>query len=206
MYQKLLINDFEQYYNQLNECKIKKILKYSLEDGKCIRGFIVKHLIKTLSNNTINIWQPIVSIELIHSISLIIDDLPCMDNDKIRRNKPSTFVKFGERQAILIALYGISEAFKILFDGILILKENTKTLNEDYIKLLHKIISEWSDLIGKNLIIGQMLDLKENIEELVNFKIVNFDNKKIIIYKTCSLFIFSFLLGAVFSGKNVNLF
>ena len=85
------------------------------------------------------------------------------------------------------------------------LKDKINKKDSEYIKLLHDIISEWSELIGKNLIVGQMLDLKQNIEELIDFKITNFDDKKIMIYKTCSLFIFSFLLGAIFSGKDVNL-
>merc|ERR1711990_1263768 len=41
------------------------------------------------------------AVECIHSYSLIHDDLPCMDNDKIRRGKPSTHIKFGESTAIL---------------------------------------------------------------------------------------------------------
>ena len=41
------------------------------------------------------------SVECIHSYSLIHDDLPCMDNDSIRRGKPSTHIKFGESTAIL---------------------------------------------------------------------------------------------------------
>lgn len=205
MFYEQLKGDLEKYYKELHECQIKKVLKYSLEGGKCIRGFIVKHLINKISNNKIDIWYPIVAIELIHGVSLIIDDLPCMDNDKVRRNKPSTFVKFGERHAILVSLYGISEAFRLLFDGILILKQKTKIDDIEYIKVLHNIISEWSELIGKNLIVGQMLDLKENVEKLINYKVTNYNNKNIIIYKTCSLFIFTFLLGAIFSGEKVNL-
>ena len=41
------------------------------------------------------------SVEAIHAYSLIHDDLPCMDNDKIRRGKPSTHIKYGEASAIL---------------------------------------------------------------------------------------------------------
>lgn len=195
MFEKYINNDLETYYSQINNSKIRDILKYSLEGGKCIRGFIVKHLIEKLSGNT-NIWQPVVSIELIHGLSLIIDDLPCMDNDHIRRNKPSTFVKFGERQSILISLYGISEAFKLLFDG---LKNNKNLYNDKMIDKIHTIIDEWNEEIGKNLIIGQMLDLCIDIEELLNIKLIN-NNKNIILYKTGSLFAFAFILGGSFGG------
>jgi len=86
---KLYINE---YLKKLNDSKLKSIIKYSIEDGKCIRGFIVKHILEILSEQIL--WEPIVAIELIHASSLIIDDLPCMDNDIERRGKPSTHVKF----------------------------------------------------------------------------------------------------------------
>ena len=204
----MLINDFKEciinelsiYYNTINNTKLKEILMYSLEGGKCIRGFIVKHLIEVLTKKPTNLWQPIVSIELIHGISLVIDDLPCMDNDMMRRNKLSTFARFGERQAILTSLFGISEALNILLDGLKILNlDSTK-----YIDAINIITKEWHEYIGKNLVVGQMLDLKENIEELININIpVNNDN--IILYKTCSLFIFAFILGSMYSGVDVNL-
>jgi geranylgeranyl diphosphate synthase type II len=194
MYYSYIKNDLQQYYNTINNSKIKNILQYSLEDGKCIRGFIVKHLINKLSNN--HFWQPVVSIELIHGISLIIDDLPCMDNDVERRNKPSTFVKFGERNSLMVSFFGISEAFKILIDCI---RQNEDKFNNNIIDKIYKIIDEWNEEIGKNLIIGQMLDLNMNINELTGININNNENN-IIIYKTASLFSFAFILGAIFSN------
>ena len=204
-------NDFNKYYKTIKNSKIKSIIEYSLEGGKCIRSFIIKHLIETLSNNSIkDLWEPVVSIELIHGASLILDDLPCMDNDTIRRNKPSTFYKFGEREAILTSMYSISEAFKLLFDAfekLVNLNIDIYLLDKSKLNLIKTIINEWSELIGKNLIIGQMLDLKENVEKLINIKINT--NKEhintIINYKTCSLFIFTFLLGGIFSGKDINI-
>jgi len=203
MYQDYVKNELEFYYNTIQNSKIKEILRYSLEDGKCIRGFIVKHLIETLKNrnNIMNqfIWQPIVAIELIQGISLVIDDLPCMDNDLIRRNKPSTFARYGERQALLVSLYGISEAFNLLIKGI-----ELNIDSKEYINVMNNIISDWHEYIGKNLVVGQMLDLKENIEDLLNIKITN-NNTNIMLYKTCSLFIFTFVLGGLYSGVKVNL-
>jgi geranylgeranyl diphosphate synthase, type II len=210
MYFNFVKNDFENYYGTLKDSKIKEIIKYSLEDGKCIRSFLIKHIMTELSNNKIDIWEPIIAIELIHGASLIIDDLPCMDNDEYRRNKLSTFKKFGEREAILVSFYAISHAFLLVFNGLekLTNVELKNNFNDtDKLTLVRKIINEWSELIGKNLIVGQMLDLKENIEELVNFKITNNVQvvKNIMIYKTCSLFIFTFLLGGIFSGNQINL-
>jgi geranylgeranyl diphosphate synthase type II len=203
MFEKYIENDLIIYYNTIQHSKLREIIKYSLEGGKGIRGGIVKHIIETLNNKehgTSNLWQPIVSIELIHGLSLVIDDLPCMDNDSIRRNKPSTFARFGERHAILVSMFGITEAFKLLFNGIKELNIN----NDSYIKYIENIINEWNELIGKNLIVGQMMDFKDNIGELLNLDIPTSSEHSInlIYYKTSSLFIFAFILGAIFSNNN----
>jgi geranylgeranyl diphosphate synthase type II len=194
MFEKYINNELNVYYSKINNSKIRSILQYSLEGGKCIRGFIVKHIMEKIGKKII--WQPIASIELIHGISLIIDDLPCMDNDLIRRNKPSTFVKFGEKESILVSFYGISEAFKILFEGI---NNNKDIFPEDIYNKVQELLEYWNEEIGKNLIIGQMLDLCMDVEELLNINIAK-DKKNIMLYKTASLFSFSFILGGIFSS------
>lgn len=202
MYFNYIENELTIYYNTIKNTKIKEILVYSLEGGKCIRGFIVKHLIETLTQSNITLWEPIVAIELVHGISLIIDDLPCMDNDKIRRNKDSTFVKFGEKQTILISYYVISEVFGMLVEAI----DKLNFTNDEYVINIKKIIKTWREYIGKNLIIGQLLDLEENVKELLDLDIdLNNININIINYKTGSLFIFAFLLGGIYSNKQINL-
>jgi len=200
MFEGYIKEELEIYYKNIQNSKLKNIIKYSLEGGKCIRGAIVKYLINFLSNKNNNIWQPIVSIELIHGISLIIDDLPCMDNDKIRRNKASTFVQFGERQSILVSLYGISEAFKLLIDSV---KNNNLYQDKILLDKILLLINEWNEEIGTNLIFGQMLDLQENIENLLNIKLKN-NNKNIMIYKTAALFSFAFCLGALYTENDIN--
>jgi geranylgeranyl pyrophosphate synthase len=198
MYFHYIEDELNQYLNSIKSSKLKKMFKYSLIDGKCIRGFIVKHVMNTLSNNKINIWEPIVSIELIHSISLIIDDLPCMDNDKIRRNKPSFFVKFGERESLLLSFYGINQSLKLLMNGI-----NNSKFNQNKYDYILKIINEWDDNVGNKLILGQMLDLKEDIGKLLNISIPNTEDT-LMTYKTSSLFSFAFILGSIFSNEQLN--
>jgi farnesyl diphosphate synthase len=200
MYFNYIENELTIYYNTIKNTKIKEILVYSLEGGKCIRGFIVKHLIETLTQSNTTLWEPIVAIELVHGISLIIDDLPCMDNDRIRRNKDSTFVKFGEKQTILISYYVISEVFGILVEAI----DKLNFTNDEYVINIKKLIKTWREYIGKNLIIGQLLDLEEDVKELLDLD-VDLNNINIINYKTSSLFIFAFLLGGIYSNKQVNL-
>lgn len=192
MFEQYIVNELNQYYETIQNSKLKEIISYSLEGGKCIRGFIVKHIIETLTQNTAP-WEPIASIELIHGISLILDDLPCMDNDTTRRGKPSTFAQFGERHSILVSMYGISEAFRLLFTGF----KNSKNYN---IESIETLINKWSNLIGQNLVIGQLMDFRDNISDLLNVNIPS-NNIDLIHYKTSSLFAFAFTLGGMYSGE-----
>jgi len=212
MFTEYIKSDFEEYFKKKSNSKITEILKYSLDGGKCIRSFIVKHIINTLSDNKINFWEPVVAIELLHTASLIIDDLPCMDNDQYRRGKESTFFKFGEKNAILSSLYIISESFKLLFDAFRNIKiklddsnikyDNTYFNSDKQLELIFNLVDDWSKLIGDNLIVGQLLDLKEDVNKLLGIDLPTENNSYlIIIYKTSSLFMFSFILGAIYSGE-----
>lgn len=195
MFSKDIIPYLEKYFETLDNKKVRTIVDYSVRGGKCIRGFIVKHLLQQLGDSGEPIvWQPIVAVELIHAASLVIDDLPCMDNDNERRGKPSTFMKFGKHEAILFALYIISESLKLLSISL-------KTQSHDK---LNVIIEQWSQLLGKNLVIGQLMDLKCDVTEYFNIDNNKDFNENIIKYKTCSLFSFSFLIGAIFSQQDLN--
>ena len=213
MFSEYVQPEFDEYFKNNSTGILPEILKYSLNGGKCIRSFIVKHIINTLSDNKINFWEPVVSIEMLHSASLIIDDLPCMDNDLERRGKDSTFVKFGERNAILSSFYIVSESFKLLFSAFKNIKCKLEESNIDYdntyfnsdkqLELVFNLIDDWSKLVGENLIVGQLLDLKEDVSKVLNIDLpVDNNSELVMVYKTCSLFIFSFVLGAVYSGRS----
>ena len=126
-------------------------MKYSLfSGGKKIRS---KILIDVGSLFKINYKSLIIigaAVECIHSYSLIHDDLPCMDNDKIRRGKASTHIKFGESTAVLAGNSLLTMAFEILSHPKLNLEENTKNT------LINKI-SQCSGHLG--IAGGQYLDL-----------------------------------------------
>ena len=185
----------ENYYNTLGKSKILDLIQHATNGGKCIRGFIVKHIIETLTKKTGKDipWQPIAAVELVHSASIVIDDLPCMDNDEIRRGKKSTFKQFGNNEALLSSFFMISETTRILVDG---LDEDCK-LNE-----FKPLIAEYCELLGKNLVVGQYLDLKGDAESFFNIKFPKEESRNYYImkYKTCSLFSFSFLLGGYFAN------
>jgi len=188
------------YFASLDESKLSRVLRYAVEGGKGIRGFIVKHILETLGGPEAVRWEPIAAVELVHSASLTLDDLPSMDNDSVRRGKPSTFKAFGENEAILSTWYVGSEAIRVLFHALCTLPYD----KEDPYSHIRRAIDWWCELIGRRIVVGQLLDLKDEAAEYFGGDVVPTGGElceRIIEYKTCSLFSFAFILGAVFSGK-----
>lgn len=197
----------EKYFQTLNKSRISQIVKYAVKDGKCIRGFIVKHVIETLTNACVESWEPIVCVELIHAASLVIDDLPCMDNDDVRRGKASVFRAFGKHEAILSAFYIVSQSLRLASAALKAKRAQADSTTS--FELYDQLLKEWCDLLGNSLLVGQYLDLHGDLSATENMFDVSlgYDNLggNIIKHKTCSLFSFAFVMGAVFSGKTENL-
>ena len=154
----------------------KKIRSKILVDVGKIFGIDYKQLIKIGS-----------AVECIHAYSLIHDDLPCMDDDNLRRGKLSTHKKFGEATAILAGNSLLTIAFEILSSESLNLSEDKKT------KLIYHIskCSGHSGIAG-----GQYLDLNYEKKKVTINKIINMQIKK-----TGMLFSFSCLAPVIISSK-----
>ena len=130
------------------------------------------------------------AVECIHSYSLIHDDLPCMDNDSMRRGKPSTHKKFGEATAVLAGNSLLTLAFEIISDNKNSLKPKQKN---EIIKLLSNCAGH-TGVAG-----GQELDLKfENKRKTLN-QIIDMQIKK-----TGKLFNFCLQSAAIIGNKNDN--
>jgi len=164
-------------------------MKYSLfSGGKKIRS---KILIDVGSLFKINYKSLIIigaAVECIHSYSLIHDDLPCMDNDKIRRGKASTHIKFGESTAVLAGNSLLTMAFEILSHPKLNLEENTKNT------LINKI-SQCSGHLG--IAGGQYLDLNYEHKKVSKKEIIEMEIKK-----TGKLFSFCCVAPLIIKKKN----
>ena len=92
----------KNFLNKQNNSKLIQAMKYSLfPGGKKIRSKILIDIGSLLSVDYNSLIKIGAAVECIHAYSLIHDDLPCMDDDKIRRGKLSTHVKFGESTAVL---------------------------------------------------------------------------------------------------------
>ena len=128
------------------------------------------------------------AVECIHSYSLIHDDLPCMDNDKTRRGKPSTHVQFGESTAVLAGNSLLTLSYEILGNKILKLDNETK------INLINKI-SECSGHLG--IAGGQYLDLNYEHKKVSKKKIMEMEIKK-----TGKLFSFCCVAPLLIKNRN----
>jgi len=128
------------------------------------------------------------AVECIHAYSLIHDDLPCMDNDNLRRGKPSTHVKYGESTAVLAGNSLLTMAFEILSDLNLKIKPKIK------INLIKKL-SEYAGHLG--IAGGQFLDLSFEHKKISKKKIIEMEIKK-----TGKLFSFCCMTPAILKNKN----
>ena len=72
-----------------------------LDGGKRLRPLLVMAACDAVRGDALTALRPACAVELIHAYSLVHDDMPCMDNDVLRRGKPTAHVKFGEAQALL---------------------------------------------------------------------------------------------------------
>ena len=195
------------YIDSFKDPKIRELNKYVLENGKRVRSIIMLSIFKKLNGTqTMNkgIIHAIISIELIQSASLIIDDI--MDDDKTRRDKECLHVKHGNTMAQLIAIQLTSNAFKNLCSSIRELSQNN-IINKNLPVIFFSFISENLD----DLVIGQYkdIDMQKDIKSVGNniknlLKKSNVDIEEVIHQKTSSLFIISFVLPWLLSNPNLT--
>ncbi|TPR13993.1 polyprenyl synthetase family protein [Apilactobacillus timberlakei] len=199
-----ILNDFEQEnltkINNYLETNLKKDINqttladsmyYSLmAGGKRLRPLLTLATMKTL-NHSINEddLRATCAIELLHTYSLIHDDLPAMDNDDLRRGMPTNHVKFGAGMATLAGDGLLSLAFQWVSDN---------NLSSDIKSQLTLMLSKASGPSG--MVAGQASDIEfEN-------KTLNLESlKKLHRGKTGALIHYAVSAGAVMSDSNKNL-
>lgn len=139
------------YKNKLGlQSSIADAIDYSLEaGGKRIRPVLVLAFCHMCGGDYKKAAAPAVAIEMIHTFSLIHDDLPCMDDDDFRRGKPSCHKKFGEACAVLAGDALAIRAFQIIAESDL----------KDKVKV--KLIKEIACSSGvEGMIGGQIIDME----------------------------------------------
>lgn len=176
---------------ELLQGEIVKAMDYSLSaGGKRIRPVIAIFAARSLGGSEDDVMPYAAAIELIHTYSLIHDDLPCMDNDDFRRGKPTNHRVFGEAAAVLAGDALLNYAFETAL--------NADTAPEKKVRLL-KIISRSSGLYG--MIGGQVIDMEGEKRKLSAEEIRTMQR-----LKTGALFRAAASVGAVSAGEREDFY
>ena len=179
----------KKFLNKQNNSKLLPAMKYGLfPGGKKIRSKILIDIGSLVSIDYKTLIAIGSAVECIHAYTLIHDDLPCMDDDKIRRGKASTHIKFGESTAILAGNSLQTMACEILASPNLKISEKIK------VNLIKKL-SECSGHLG--VAGGQYLDLSYEKKKISKKKIIEMEIKK-----TGKLFSFCCAAPAIIKKKN----
>lgn len=196
---KLILLIDENLKNTLNgdysyQEKIFESMNYSLfTGGKRLRPIMLLKTFEIYNHNLKNALPFALAIEMIHTYSLIHDDLPSMDDDDFRRGKPTNHKVFGEAMAILTGDALLNMAFEIMSNHIVECsnslvdyKANTRAMAE---------ISRYSGAYG--MIGGQVVDLLGSHDNMVEEKLM-FMYKM----KTAALIQSSIVSGAILGGAS----
>jgi farnesyl diphosphate synthase len=186
----------ENFIKKQKKTELISAMNYGLfPGGKKIRSKILLDIGSLYKINYKTLIVVGAAVECIHAYSLIHDDLPCMDNDNLRRGKPSTHIKFGESTAVLAGNSLLTMAFEIL-------ASNNFKVDEKIKVQLIKRLSECSGHLG--IAGGQYLDLSFEKKKILKNKIVEMEIKK-----TGKLFSFCCMAPAIIKKrkfKEINFF
>ncbi len=179
---------------QLEDCASKQghhsffeALNYaSLNKGKRLRPALIYAIADALEISLDSVDIAASAIELIHSYSLVHDDLPAMDDDDLRRGQPTTHIQYDEATAILVGDAQQSLAFQIL-------SEDSSVSPKQALELI-KLLSQACGANG--MILGQVMDIE------AEGKVIEIEKlKQLHLLKTGALIQCALLMGAVPSDR-----
>ena len=174
-----------------SEKNLIKSIQYSLKaGGKRIRPRLVLEFSRLCGGDDSSALPFACAVEMIHTYSLIHDDLPCMDNDDMRRGKPSNHIVFGEDIALLAGDALQSLAFDVMSQSLTV-----KNINAEACVKCINILSSYCGAVG--MVGGQVIDL-ENENKQADLASVTECNRK----KTGALIKASCEMGCVCEGAD----
>ncbi len=181
------LNDYFENKGSYNKV-LYDSMKYSIEvGGKRIRPILMLSTYSIYKDNYKDIMPMACAIEMIHTYSLIHDDLPGMDNDDLRRGKPTNHKVFGEAIAILAGDGLLNEAMNVMFNY---------SLTHDKVALMaSKVISEAAGAEG--MIGGQVVDIISEGQKISIDKLKYMHKNK-----TGQLIKSSIIAGAILGGAS----
>ncbi|NMD38579.1 MAG: polyprenyl synthetase family protein [Christensenellaceae bacterium] len=183
---KTLVENYIDSLKQNNEIPslLLEAMLYSLsQKGKRLRAVLLLASYNLLNEDVENVVPYAVAIEMIHTYSLIHDDLPAMDNDTLRRGQPTNHIKYGEDVAILAGDGLLNYAFEIALEAAI------KSLDSVNPLKAIKAIANAAGVTG--MIAGQITDIKASSKDENKVTKISYIHEK----KTASL-----IIGAISAG------
>ncbi|MAV83954.1 MAG: geranyl transferase [Gammaproteobacteria bacterium] len=160
---------FERINNKINNISLKKDLiddpiNYSLSNpGKRVRPLLAYLTADAIDLDLMKVDGLAAAIEVMHTYSLVHDDLPCMDNDSLRRGKPTIHIQYNESTAVLTG-----DALQSL--AIMLISEDKNLTSDEKILLVQSLCRT----VGHNgMILGQYLDLQFENTSPMRDEIIN---------------------------------
>ena len=182
-----IINEYLEKVMSDGDDIVTKAMRYSLSNGgKRVRPALTLEFCRICGGDTEKALPFAAAVEMIHTYSLIHDDLPCMDDDDLRRGKPSCHIKFGEEYALLAGDGLLTKAFEIMASAEL---ETEKTV---------KAVSVLSKCAGhRGMVEGQTHDLQSEGKRIELSQL-----RRIHELKTVEMIKAACLLGCIAAGAS----
>lgn len=182
-----MINDALEEYLPKSGDIVSEAMKYSVRNGgKRIRPMLTLEFCKACGAEPENALPLACAVEMIHTYSLIHDDLPCMDDDDYRRGKPSCHIAFGEANALLAGDALLTLAFETAVKADIAAENIVRAVKE---------LSYSAGILG--MVGGQVLDLQNENKALTLSELEQIHN-----LKTGELIRVACVLGCVAAGAD----
>lgn len=189
-YVTLINSALEKVLSDCGDNIVSEAMRYSVRNGgKRLRPILTLEFCRICGGKVEDALPFACAVEMIHTYSLIHDDLPCMDDDNMRRGKPSCHVQFGESFALLAGDGLLTFAFSSVLSS-----EFAKKYPERTIEAL-KILANCAGNDG--MIGGQTIDLQSEGKEIDSDTLEKMDR-----LKTGALIKASSLMGVIVAGGN----
>ena len=191
----IIENELKKYIPHENndaQSVLSQSMEYSLlSGGKRIRPILLMEFYKLCGGKNVNdVLSFACALEMIHTYSLIHDDLPCMDDDDMRRGGPSNHVAFGESTALLSGDALLNLAFETMLDP-----KNLEKIPAERIIKAAKALGQCSGFYG--MIGGQIIDLQIEGKKVELDILKNMDLKK-----TGALIKAACVMGCILAGAD----
>lgn len=163
-----LKNIYREFYDEPQKALFEAMEYSLLAGGKRLRPIFVLDFCRMCGGDWENAAPFAAALEMIHTYSLIHDDLPCMDNDDFRRGRPTNHKVYGEAMAILAGDALLTDAFLVA--------ASAKLPNPQDMGFAISVLAQGAGSLG--MVGGQVLDIQAESRELTEQEVIDIQSRK----------------------------